>query len=95
MEFLVYPRGLKLKLLRGPHEDYKVIRGPHYDANATIAKLLFISFIFMPAFPLGRVAGAISIEGLGIPHGQQHFQIVLLAPHQDGTKQGRRCSYST
>ena len=54
MEFLVYPRGLKLKLLRGPHEDYKVIRGPHYDANATIAKLLFISFIFMPAFPLGQ-----------------------------------------
>jgi len=47
----------------------------------------------MLAFPLGRVAGAISIE-LGKPHGQQQFQIDLLAPHQDGTKQGRRCSYS-
>ena len=40
--------------------------------------MLFISFIFMPAFPLGRVTGATSIGGLGIPDGQQQFQIVLL-----------------
>jgi len=33
-----------------------------------------------------------------IPHGHQQVQIVLLnllAPHQDGTKQVRRCNYST
>jgi len=39
----------------------------------------------MPGFPLRRVAGATSIGELVIPHGQQQFQIVLLAPHQDGT----------
>jgi len=33
--------------------------------------------------------------GLEIPHSQQQFQTVLLAPHQDGTKQGRRYKYST
>jgi len=47
--------------------------------------MLSISLIFMPAFPLWRVAGAAALGGLGIPHGQQHFQIILLAPHQDGT----------
>jgi len=41
----------------------------------------------------GRRARALG--GLKIPHGQQKFQIVLLAPHQDETKQCRRCSYST
>jgi len=55
--------------------------------------MLSISLIFMPAFPLWRVAGAAALGGLGIPDDQQHFQIVLLAPHQDGTKQGRRCSH--
>jgi len=48
----------------------------------------------MSVFPLGRVVGATSTE-LGIPHGQQQFQIVMRAPQQDGTKQGQRCSYST
>jgi len=43
--------------------------------------MLSISLIFMPAFPLWRVAGAAALGGLGIPHGQQHFQIILLAPH--------------
>jgi len=57
--------------------------------------MLFISFIFMPDFPLGRVAGSTSTGELGMPHGQQQFLIVLLAPHQDRTKQGWRCSYST
>ena len=52
--------------------------------------MLFIPFIFMPAFPLGRVAMAAALGGLGIPHGQQQFQIVLPAPRQDETKQGRR-----
>jgi len=40
----------------------------------------------------GRWAAALG--GLGIPHGQQQFQKFLLAPQQDGAKQGRRCSHS-
>jgi len=44
----------------------------------------------MSAFPFGRVAGAAALGGLDIPHVQQQLQIVLLAPHQDGTKQGWR-----
>jgi len=28
-------------------------------------------------------------------HDQHQSQIVLLAPHQDGTKRGRRCSHAT
>jgi len=46
--------------------------------------MLLISFIFMLTFPLGRIAGAAAaaLEGLGTHHGQQQFQIVLLAPHQ-------------
>jgi len=55
----------------------------------------FISFIFMPALPSGRVTGATAGGGLGIPRGQKQFQIVLLVPHQHGTKQGRKCSHST
>jgi len=57
--------------------------------------MLFISFIFMLDFPLGRVARATSTEKLGMTHSQQQFQIVQLAPHQDGAKQGWRCSYPT
>jgi len=52
-------------------------------------------FIFMPAFLPGRVAGEAALGGLGIPHGQQQIQIIPLVPHQDGTKQGLRCSHST
>jgi len=51
--------------------------------------MLFVPFIFMPAFPLGRVPRAAARGGLGIPHDQQQFQIFLLAPHQHETKQGR------
>jgi len=47
----------------------------------------------MPAFPYWEGRGATAV-GLGIPRDQQQFQIVLLAPHQDGTKEGRRCSQS-
>jgi len=57
--------------------------------------MVFISFIFLSAFLPGRVAWATALRGLGIPHGQQLFQIILLAKHQDGTKQGHRCSHST
>ena len=56
--------------------------------------MLVISFIFMPAFPRGMVAED-AAAGLGISHGQQQFQIDLLAPHQDEAKQGRRYSHST
>ena len=53
-----------------------------------------MSLILMLAFRLGRVAGATAPGGLGIPHSHLQFHIVLLAPRQDETKQGRRCSYS-
>jgi len=54
------------------------------------------SFIFMPAFPLGRVAGAAALRGLEMPqHGQQQFQVILLAPRQYRTKQGRSEDVST
>ena len=46
----------------------------------------------MPTFPLGRVTEATALGGLGIPPCQPKFQIVLLAPHQYGIKQGRRYS---
>ena len=36
--------------------------------------MLFISFIFMPAYPLGSVAGAAALVGLELPHDQQQFQ---------------------
>ena len=49
---------------------------------------LIHSFIF--TFPLGSVAGTAALRGLEIPHGQQQFQVILLAPHQDETKQGWR-----
>jgi len=36
---------------------------------------------------------AADLGGLEIFHGyQQLFQVVLLAPHHDGTKQGRKCN---
>jgi len=56
--------------------------------------MLFISFIFIPAFPL-RVAGAAALGGLAMPNGQQQFQMVLLALHHNETKQGQRFIHST
>jgi len=47
--------------------------------------MLFISFSFMPAFPLGKVAEAAALGGVAMPNGQQQFQIVLLALHHDET----------
>ena len=46
---------------------------------------------FIRAFVMGRMVGAAAPGGLEIPHGFQQSQIVLLAAHQDGTKEGRRC----
>jgi len=51
--------------------------------------------IFVPGFPLGRVVGVAALGGPEMPHDQQKFQIVLVAQHQDGTKQSWRCSHST
>jgi len=49
--------------------------------------ILIHSFIFVPAFPLGRVAGAATLGGPEIPHDQKQSQKVSLGPHQDGTKE--------
>jgi len=43
--------------------------------------ILIHLLIFVPYFPLGRVAGAAAVEELEIPHDQQQSEIVLLAPH--------------
>ena len=53
------------------------------------------SFIFMPTFPRDRVAMPADLGGLGIHCGQQQLQLILLAPHYAGAKQGGRCSHST
>jgi len=55
---------------------------------------LLHTFIFAPAFPLGRVAREAAL-GLEIPHSFQQNLAVVLALHQDGTKQGRRYIHAT
>jgi len=57
--------------------------------------MLIHLLIFVPAFPLGRFTGPAALGGLVIPQDQQQFLIVLLAPHEDRTKQGQRCCHST
>jgi len=57
--------------------------------------MLFIPFIFIHAFPRGRVAAVTALGGLAILRDQLQSKIVLLAPHQDETKQGRRCTVFT
>jgi len=58
-------------------------------------KILIHSFILMLVSPPGKIAGAATLEGLEIPHGQQQSQIILKAQHRDGTKRVRRCSHPT
>jgi len=53
------------------------------------------SFIFISGFPLRRVAGETAQGGRETPRGFQRPLIVLVAPHQDETKQGRKRSNST
>jgi len=53
------------------------------------------AIIYTPAFSLGKVACAAALGGREIHHGLQQFQIFLLAPHKDGTKQGRTCNHGT
>jgi len=35
-----------------------------------------------------------ALEGLRVPHDQQQFHTILLAPHQGGSKQIHRCGHS-
>jgi len=67
----------------------------HKQEGSMWACTLIHLLIFAPAIPFGRDVGAAALGGSKIPRDQQKSQIVLLAPHQDGTKQGRRCSYAT
>ena len=55
----------------------------------------FICSFSCPLFLWGESRGAAALGGPEIPRDQQQSQIVLLAPHQDGTKQGWRCSHAT
>jgi len=52
-------------------------------------KLQLYSYIFISTFALRCVAGAVALGGLEITHDFQQSLIVLLPPHQNGTKQGR------
>jgi len=67
------------------------------DLAQTIPECGQFCFIhFLTAFPLRRVTGAAILwEVSKCPHSFQHSLLVLLAPHQDGANQGRRCRYST
>jgi len=53
-----------------------------------------ISVIHSVSHPLFLWGGSRE-QQLEIPHGFQQSVVVLLAPYQDGTKQGRRCNHAT
>ena len=57
--------------------------------------LLFSFTHFRACFGSGESHRATALGGLAIRHGQMRSPIVLLVPHQDGNKQGQRCSHST
>jgi len=50
---------------------------------------------FTPCLPPGKLAGTATLGGLEIPQSFQQPVIVPLAPHQNGTKQGRRLTDAT
>jgi len=56
---------------------------------------VFQSFIFIPAFSRGRVAGTAAPGGLEMSNSFQRPQTVVLAPRQNGTKQVRRRNHAT
>ena len=85
-QLLSWKRNLEAGLMR------KMTWSVHY---ALSLEYWFFPYIFLPTFPLGRVEEAAALWGLEIPHEQQQSQIVLLAQHQDGTQQSRRCNHST
>jgi len=49
---------------------------------------------FHAHFPLTRFAGAAARARMEIPHGFPQIQTVLLAPHQDGPKQGPKLLFT-
>jgi len=55
----------------------------------------FIHSFFVPDFPLGRIGVGSSPRRTRNTSRSQQSQMVLLAPCQDETKQGRRYSHST
>jgi len=68
--------------------------------HAAKERVLSSSFIhafihFHIVFPLENVAWAATLGEFEIPLGQQQFQMVLLASHQDESNLGRRCNHST
>ena len=66
-------------------------------AQCTLLNVVMRCFIhFRARFSSGesRDAGTAALERLETPRGQQQSERVLLAPHQGGTKQDRRCSHS-
>jgi len=61
--------------------DFKAVK--RYVLMWHICALSFIHF--RARFTSGKDRGVAALGGLEIPHGQQRFQIVLLAPHEDRT----------
>jgi len=56
----------------------------------------FGSFLhFHTRFSSGESRGLSPLGGRGIPHDKHQSRAILLAPHQDETKLGRKCSQST
>ena len=82
----------RLFVQSGPTQEYQrkwyyVVLPGHSQAKRKQHVAMSNAFIiFVPAFPMERVGEAAAPGGLKIPHGQQRFQIIILAPHQDGTK---------
>jgi len=63
--------------------------------NGFAVKYIHHLFIFALAFSLGRGTRPAPLEQQKIPRVQHQFQLILLAPQQDGTNQGRKCSHFT
>ena len=55
----------------------------------------FHSFHSLWCSPFVWVWGVAAPGGTERTHGRQQFPLVLLNQHEDGTKQGRRCTHST
>jgi len=53
---------------------------------APLKQHVLLPWQYMEIIFIGRVARAAALGGLGIPHGQQQFKIILMAPHQDGSR---------
>jgi len=66
-----------------------------------LCHIFIFCFIFIPAFPFGRVAGQTASGGLETPHGQKQSHIVLLwmenktGPSKVGCVITPRCPWTT